>query len=60
MGQTTEYEYDLLNRRTAVIEPEPTTGAGRPTTTYAYDAAGNQASVTDHRRPITRSQQVFR
>ena len=40
-GNTTQYEYDPLNRRTRVIQP------GNLTTVYDYDQHGNRISVTD-------------
>jgi len=55
---TTEYQYDAINRRTAVIQPDPD-GSGpltRPTAIYAYDQNGNLASVTDPLGNITRYQ----
>lgn len=47
-GNTTEYQYDALNRKIAEIQPsaDGTAGAGG-VTTYAYDADGNLISVTD-------------
>ncbi len=57
-GIVTQYEYDLLNRLTAVVEnyvsggPQNTDTNVR--TTYAYDAAGNLASIADGRGKVTR------
>jgi YD repeat-containing protein/autotransporter-associated beta strand protein len=49
LGQTTDYAYDNLGRRTSETAPDPD-GAGpltRPVTRYGYDAVGNRTSVTD-------------
>ncbi len=47
IGRVTTYTYDNLRRKTADVAPEPTTGAGHPTTTYSYDALGNLLLTTD-------------
>ena len=46
---TTEYRYDKLNRKTAMIGPDPDGDEplGRPFTQYAYDADGNNTGVID-------------
>ncbi|MCD4825546.1 MAG: cadherin-like domain-containing protein, partial [Phycisphaerae bacterium] len=49
LGNTTSYVYDVQNRRSQTIAPDPD-GAGplaAPVTQYAYDVVGNQISVTD-------------
>lgn len=47
LNQITEFVYDPLNRLTDEIAPEPTTGAGHPTTHRTYDLIGSLASLTD-------------
>ena len=49
LGRETDYHYDALNRVTAVVEPDPTTGAAGagPSTAFVYDAAGNTVGATD-------------
>jgi RHS repeat-associated protein len=44
---TTNYEYDALNRQTAVIQPSIDGGTTRPTETEVYDFDGNLLSDTD-------------
>lgn len=43
LGQTTSFAYDALNRLTGVDYSDPATAD----VTYAYDAGGNRASMTD-------------
>ena len=54
-NHTTTYQYDMLGRRTAVLQPEPNGGglSTRPTATYSYDANGNLFSTTDPRGNTT-------
>ena len=49
MGRVTGFSYDHANRKTVTVQPDPDGGgpAASPLTSYAYDAAGNQVSVTD-------------
>ena len=49
LGNTTEYEYDVLNRLIKKVLPDPDNPAGtnRPTTYYEYDANGNLISQID-------------
>jgi YD repeat-containing protein len=49
LGRLTSYQYDALGRQVTIVQPDPD-GSGplaAAETTYAYDAAGNLASVTD-------------
>lgn len=41
LGETTQYQYDNLNRQITTIDPNG------DATTYGYDAAGNRTRVTD-------------
>jgi YD repeat-containing protein len=49
LGQTTDYGYDNLNRRTpeTAADPDGTGPLARPLTRFTYDAVGNQTSVTE-------------
>jgi len=49
LGQTTDYGYDNLGRRTSEIaaDPDGTGPLPRPVTRFTYDAVGNQTSVID-------------
>ena len=47
LGRRTDYVYDNLGRKRAMLAPD--FGAGRPTTSFGYDAAGNLRYVTDPR-----------
>ncbi len=47
-NRVTAYVYDALGQLVSKTEPDPATGLPTgPTTTYAYDGACNQISVTD-------------
>ena len=50
LGRVTTYQYDNLGRKTAVFQPDPSTGqktSNSPTTYYGYDADGNLFYTTD-------------
>jgi YD repeat-containing protein len=49
LGQTTDYGYDNLGRRTSEIaaDPDGTGPLPRPVTRFTYDAVGNRTSVID-------------
>ncbi|MEV7439461.1 LamG-like jellyroll fold domain-containing protein [Streptomyces griseoviridis] len=50
-GQRTTYAYDALGRMTT--QTEPVTASKKITTTFGYDAAGNQTRLTDGRGNAT-------
>jgi RHS repeat-associated protein len=57
MGRTTQYQYDVNSRLTAVVLPavfDPLSGTTvNPTTKYEYDAYGNLTKITDARNRTT-------
>lgn len=55
-GDKTTYTYDKANRRVTMVAPQGNVSGGTPsayTTTYGYDANGNQTSVTGPTGAVT-------
>jgi YD repeat-containing protein len=56
-GQVTRYQYDSLNRLTAVtanyVDGGPSDAETNVTTSYAYNALGQRTAVTDPRSKVT-------
>ncbi|WP_247422774.1 RHS repeat domain-containing protein [Ralstonia pseudosolanacearum] len=52
-GLVTKFTYDVLNRRTAMLEPPASPGAAAPATAFAYDGQDRISRVTDPRSLVT-------